>query len=92
MVSLFYLNISNISEDISLLSFVYGEKYIFEMTVKIVEISQEIFRKRLFIFTFLIFQGKNVCKGDYISVPFFNAISPSPAAHPIHFWRHCYLQ
>ena len=34
MVSLFYLNISNISEDISLLNFVYGEKYIFKMTVK----------------------------------------------------------
>ena len=30
MVSLFYLNISNISEDISLLNFVYGEKYIFK--------------------------------------------------------------
>ncbi len=34
MVSLFYLNISNISEDISLLNFVYGEIYIFKMTVK----------------------------------------------------------
>ncbi len=35
MVSLFYLNISNISEDISLLiiNFVYGEKYIFKMTI-----------------------------------------------------------
>ena len=34
MVSLFYLNIGNISEDISLLNFVYGEKYIFKMIVK----------------------------------------------------------
>ena len=34
MVSLFYLNIGNVSKDISLLNFVYGEKYIFKMTVK----------------------------------------------------------
>ena len=34
MISLFYLNIGNISEDISLLNFVYSEKYIFKMTVK----------------------------------------------------------